>query len=159
MSETMKTQLENLGDKLPIVPTRHYVMFNKTADGPIAFLMEQVAGEKPVLKMEMSVKPVFSQYLVPANGGSIKSVTKRKRYEFRFRDPRRKRNFPIKPGETPSCDKWMKVDDELYAKLRAHDSNAWEDLLGFILDVPSSHATSKTRTGSRKKDSRSGGKG
>ncbi len=153
MSETMKTQLENLGDKLPVVPTRHYVMFNRTADGPIAFLMEQVVGEKPVLKMEMSVKPVYSQYLVPNKGGSIKPVTKRKRYNFRFRDPRRKRNFPVKPGETPSCDKWLKVDDKLYTKLRAHDSDAWEDLLGFILDVP------RTDRGSRKKASRSGGNG
>lgn len=153
MSETMKTQLESLGDKLPIVPTRHYVMFNRTADGPIAFLMEQVIGEKPVLKMELSVKPVFSQYIVPSSGGSVKSVTKRKRYEFRFRDPRRKRNFPVKPGETPSCDKWLKVDDALYAKLKSHNSDAWEDLLGFILDVPN------TSTGSRKKDSRSGGNG
>lgn len=153
MSETMKTQLENLGDKLPIVPTRHYVMFNRTADGPIAYLMEQVVGEKPLLKMEMSVKPVFSQFIVPAKRGSVKNVTKRKRYEFRFHNPRRKRNFPVTPGETPSCDKWMKVDDDLYAKLKAHNSDAWEDLLGFILDVPS------TNKGSFKKDSRSGGKG
>lgn len=154
MSETMKTQLENLGEHLPLVPTRHYVMFNRTADGPIAFLMEQVTGEQPVLKMEMSVKPVFSQYIVPSTGGSVKSVTKRKRYEFRFRDPRRKRNFPVKPGETPSCDKWLKVDDALYTRLRSHDSDAWEDLLGFVLDVPATNAA-----GSRKNVSRSGGKG
>jgi hypothetical protein len=153
MSEDMKTQLENLGNKIPVVPTRHYVMFNNTADGPVAFLMEQVVGDNPLLKMEMSVKPVFSQYLVPSKGGSVKSVTKRKRYEFRFRDPRRKRNFPVKAGQTPSCDKWLRVDDGLYQKLRAHDSDAWEDLLGFILDVPS------TNSGSRRKDSRSGGNG
>ena len=153
MSETMRTQLENLGDKLPVVPSRHYIMFNKTTDGPVAFLMEQLAGDSPVLKMEMSVKPVFSQYIVPSKGGSVKAVTKRKRYHFKFRDPKRKRNFPVKPGETPSCDKWLKVDDDLYHKLRTHDSDAWEDVLGFILDVPPANA------GSRKKDSRSGGNG
>jgi hypothetical protein len=153
MSESLRSQLESLGDKIPIVHQRHYVMFNKTADGPVAFLMEQTAGDTPILKMEMSVKPVFSQYIVPAKGGSVKAVTKRKRYTFKYRDPKRKRNFPVKQGETPSCDKWLRVNDELYHKLLAHDSEAWEDVLGFILDVPT------RKDDSFKKDSRSGGKG
>lgn len=157
MSETLKAQLESLGSDLPVVPTRHYVMFTRSHGGPAAFLMERVEGEETFLTTQMVVEPVFHRFLQPADKGPMRPLTRRKRYKFRFTDCPRSSRIQVKPGETPSCNAWVRVAEKDYEKLRNHDAETWEDVLCMLLDIPPSSSQSSAK--SRKKDSRSGGNG
>ena len=153
MHENLRNQLDSLGDKLPVVPTKHYVMFDKTAAGPVAFLLERIDSDKPVMRVQMTVNPQFADKIVPLRKKkSFCAVGKRKRYAFWFKDHKRPVSMAVPATGKPQCSMWRLIaDDAFYEKLKRHDSMAWEDVLGEILDVPSSRSC-RGRSGSSGKE-------
>lgn len=154
MHQSLKTQLENLDGRLPVVPTVHYVLFQRTEAGPVAFLLEKVKPkeDEAAMFMQLTVEPAFDKKVFSDKKGDLRTLVRRKRYEFRFREPRKPVKLKVPANGQAACTNWMKVADRLYDRLRAHDSTAWEDLLCMLLDVPRSSKRGKSSAGS-------GGKG
>ena len=138
MSDTLRNQLNDLQNALPIVQTNHYVLLQRTDQGPVAFLLERTypANSKPEFRMETVVQPEYQARLYVSRKNRLVHKASRTRFKFTFRKPRK--NVTL-PGDVkcPKQSKMIKLVDRLYDRLRAHDSNAWEEVLGDLLDIPS----------------------
>lgn len=138
MSSDLRQQLESAAASIDLVKVKHYVMFNKTEAGPVAFLLDRMDpkdGQSSML-MRMEVGPVFDSKVV-VSGGRMHTNVKRRRYKFKFREPRKPVKLKVPASGNACCTQWMKVADRLYDRLVSHDSTAWEELLCMVLDVPS----------------------
>jgi len=142
MTETLKTQLEKLGNRLPIVKSAHFVLLmrGKARDGhdASAFLLERRMpnGQEPSFHLQSAVKPEYQFRLSVDRKKKFDRRASRTRFRFNFRKPNT--DFDLPSGA--QCRKGarlIKLTDALYERLRAHDSAAWELMLGDLLDIPS----------------------
>ena len=142
MAASLKTQLENLGDKLPTVDTAHYVLLHKSEQGPIAFLLEksEPPGEQATLRIDSIVQPEYTCHLYANRRKRLVPKTNRSRYRFRCRRPRSDVFLPAN-AQCPHKSKWIEIVGDLYPKLRAHDVSAWELVLGDLLDIGSTFSS------------------
>jgi hypothetical protein len=138
MTDTLKTQLENLGSKLPVIKTDHYVLLLRDKKRPVAFLLEKLKpkGESATFRMESVIKPDYQTRLYTNRENRMVTKDVRTRCKFHFRRPRSHVSMPL-DAKCPKRSRWIKLDTNLYDRLRAHDSGAWELLLGDLLDIPS----------------------
>jgi len=148
MHESLATQLSKLEGQLPLVATSHFVMFQRTNSGPVAFLFErrEPDGSQPTLHLQTEVQPEFQIRLYAGRKGKLIPKPSRTRFKFRYREPRKSVTLPA-AAQCPKRSKWMKVADNLYDRLKAHDNEAWEELLGDILDIPSTPGKSSASEG------------
>jgi len=142
MADTLRNQLTELQNDLPIVDTSHYVLFQRTEQGPVAFLLERInpKDEKPALRMETVVQPEYQARLYVSRKNRLVHKASRTRYKFTFRKPRKNVTMPA-DAQCPKHSRMIKLVDSLYERLRAHDNSAWEELLGDLLDIPSSSSS------------------
>jgi len=134
MSDTLRDQLEQASEKLDLVKTRHLAMLQRTDAGPVVFLFEhrRPTGAKPSLRMEAVVQPHYDVRLNSYNNRLVKKE-KRLRYRFTFREPRGNVVFPA-DSKSGKGSRWSRVDDDFYARLKDHESSAWEELFCSFLD-------------------------
>ncbi len=138
MTDTLKTQLENLGSKLPVIKTDHYVLLHISGYGPVAFLLEKSKpkGETATFRMESVIQPEYQTRLHISRQKRMIPEAVRSRYRFHFRSLKKGFNMPA-DAKCPKRSRWIKLDDAQYNKLRTHNNEAWELLLGALLDLPS----------------------
>jgi hypothetical protein len=151
MFDTLRNQLNKLGSKLPLVKTDHYMLLVRDEKRPVAFLLEKrkPKDEPATFRMESVVMPDYQTKLYTNKQNRMVTKNVRTRYKFHFRRPKSYVSMPV-GAKQPKRSRLIKIDTNLYDRLRAHDSGAWELLLGDLLDIPS-----KFTSGSRI----SGGKG
>jgi len=146
MTETLKTQLENLGDRLPIVKSDHFVLLmrGRYYDGhdASAFLLERrkPRGQAPSFHLQFEVKPEYQFRLSVNHKKKFDRKASRTRFRFDFRRPKNDFDLPAR-AQCPKGTRLIKLEEYLYTRLRAHDRAAWELLLGDLLDIPSSRTS------------------
>lgn len=135
MAQTLKTQLEALGKKLPTVDTAHYVLLQNSKQGPVAFLFEKCEppGERPVLRVDSIVRPTYRSRVYATRRNQLKHRTYRTRYKFDYQRVRKNTQLPVNVQSPKS--RWIEIVDTLYTQLRNHDAEAWELVLGDLLDI------------------------
>ena len=93
-------------------------------------------NSKPVLRMETVVQPEYQVRLYNSRKNRLVHKASRTRFKFTFRKPRKNVTLPA-DSECPKQSRMIELADRLYERLRSHDNSAWEELLGDLLDVPS----------------------
>jgi hypothetical protein len=148
MTDTLKTQLETLGYKLPVINTDHYVLLHRSNYGPVAFLLEKrkPKDESSTFRMESVITPDYQTRLHINRENRMVPKAVRTRYKFHFRRPKSYVSMPL-DAKCPKRSRWIKLDTDVYNRLRSHDSGAWELLLGDLLDIPSKFSGSRISGG------------